>query len=100
MPMDREMLAYQLSTASRIPDQEYVKYGVGPEQIAALKSDLTGWAGEIRARAANPDIDQSMRVAQSGVAAPGQGESRVGAGEASRHGSPYDRGRGPESPQR
>jgi len=34
------------------------------------------------------------------VAALGQGQSVTGAGETARHGSPYERGRGPESPQR
>lgn len=42
--MDRGMFAEQLAMASRLPDAEYAKCGLGAEETAALKQDMTNWA--------------------------------------------------------
>ncbi|MGC4940593.1 nucleotidyl transferase AbiEii/AbiGii toxin family protein [Kribbella sp. DT2] len=75
-PMDRGMYAEQLDFASRIPDAQYAQQGLSPDQIATLKQDMGGWAQELRTRAANPDIDNGMRLMQTGSTR--QGPSRSG----------------------
>ncbi|MEU4287945.1 nucleotidyl transferase AbiEii/AbiGii toxin family protein [Kribbella sp. NPDC026596] len=93
-PMDRPMFAQLLDSAKHIPDEEYAKCGLNPEETAGLKSRMTAWANEIRTREANPDIDQSMRLLQTGHAMPGQGQSASSNGEAAQRRSPYEQGRG------
>jgi hypothetical protein len=74
-PMDRGMFAEQLDQASRIPDAQYAQQGLSPDQIATLKQDMSGWAQELRTRAANPDIDNAMRLMQTGSARQAPGRS-------------------------
>ena len=83
-----------LDSAKHIPDEEYAKCGLNPEETAGLKSRMTAWANEIRTREANPDIDQSMRLLQTGHAMPGQGQAVSSNGEAAQRRSPYEQGRG------
>lgn len=92
--MDREMFAEQLEGAARIPDAKYAEQGLGPEQTAALKQDMNGWAQEMRTRAANPELDNSMRLLQTGQARAGSGPAVASSGEADRRHSPYEQGRG------
>lgn len=93
-PMDRPMFAEQLASASRIPDAKYAEQGLGPEQTAALKQDMSGWAQDMRTRAAKPDLDNSMRLLQTGQARPGASPAVSSTGEAERRHSPYEQGRG------
>ena len=61
---------------------------------------MTNWAAEVRARQANPELDENLRLAQSGVAEIGQpGLAAAGAGAADRRHSPYERDRGQDGPQ-
>jgi len=99
-PMDRELFAEQLSAAARIPDAKYAEQGLGLEQTAALKQDMNGWAQEMRTRAANPDLDNSMRLLQTGQAQPGQTQAAASTGEAARRHSPYEQSRGTDDRQR
>ncbi|ADB34645.1 hypothetical protein Kfla_5639 [Kribbella flavida DSM 17836] len=59
----------------------------------SLKQDMAGWAQEMRTRAANPDLDNALRLLQTGRGKPGQGLAAGGAGEATRNQTPYERGR-------
>ena len=70
--IDRDLFAQLLDPASRIPDAKYAKCGLNGEETAALKSDMSTWAQELRTREANPDIDHSMRLLQSGHACLGR----------------------------
>jgi hypothetical protein len=97
-PMDRQMFAEQLSTAARIPDAKYAEQGLGPEQTAALKQDMSAWAQEMRTRAASPDLDNSMRLLQTGHTRPGVPQAAASTGEATRR--PYEQARGPEERER
>ncbi len=93
-PLDRQMFAHLLDTAQQIPDREYAKYGLGPEETAGLKSRMGAWANEIRTRAANPDLDNAMRLMQTGHSMPGQGRAVRSTGAADLRHSPYEHGRG------
>jgi hypothetical protein len=94
-PMDRPMLAEQLASAARIPDAKYAEQGLAPDQTAALKQDLSGWAQDIRTRAEKPDLDNSMRLLQTGQARPGASPAVASTGEADRRHSPYEQSRNP-----
>jgi hypothetical protein len=74
-PMDRGMFAEQLDFAARIPDAQYAQQGLSPDQTALLKQDMSGWAQELRTRAANPDIDNGMRLMQTGSSRQSPGRS-------------------------
>jgi hypothetical protein len=93
-PLDRPMFAQLLDTARQIPDKEYAKYGLSPEETAGLKARMSGWANEIRAREANPDLDNAMRLVQTGQTMPGANRTMSGTGEAAVRHSPYEQGRG------
>lgn len=86
--MDRPTFVELLDSARQIPDREYAKYGLGPEETAGLKDRMTGWADELRTRAENPDIDKSMGLVQGGQALPNQ-ERFGAAGGGSHRQSPY-----------
>jgi hypothetical protein len=86
-PMDRPMFAQLLDDAQRIPDAEYAKYGLGPEETAGLKERMGAWANQIRAREANPDIDKSVGLLNSGQAMPGQVQAAGSSGTAERRSS-------------
>jgi hypothetical protein len=92
--MDRGMYAEQLAAAAQIPDAKYAEYGMSPEQTAALKQDMTNWAQQLRTRAANPDLDNAMRLMQTGQAMPGANRAVSGTGAAAARHSPYEQGRG------
>lgn len=91
--IDRGMYAEQLAAAARIPDAKYAEYGLGPEQTAALKQDMSNWAQQLRTRQVNPDIDKSMGLLHTGHAMPGQGRAVSSTGEAAQRHSPYEQGR-------
>jgi hypothetical protein len=99
-PMDRQMFAEQLSAASRIPDAKYAEQGLSSEQTAALKQDLNSWSQEMRTRAAKPDLDNSMRLLQTGQAGPGRAQVAASSGEAARRHSPYEQSRGADDRSR
>jgi hypothetical protein len=86
-PMDRPMFAQLLDDAQRIPDAEYAKYGLDAEQTAGLKERMGAWANQIRTREANPDIDKSVGLLNSGQAMPGQGQAAGSSGPAERRSS-------------
>lgn len=92
--MDRPLLAEQFDLAARHPDKDFEAYGVPPAQAGGIRTTMTNWAQEIRARAANPELDQQLRLAQSGVAPAGPTRPAVGDGAASRTSTPYGRDRG------
>jgi hypothetical protein len=83
-PMDRPMFASLLDDAQRIPDAQYAQYGLDPEQTAGLKGRMGAWANQIRAREANPDIDKSVGLLNSGQAMPGEAQA-AGSSGASGH---------------
>ncbi|MET9271048.1 nucleotidyl transferase AbiEii/AbiGii toxin family protein [Kribbella sp. NPDC003557] len=85
-PMDRPMFASLLDDAQRIPDAEYAKYGLTPEQTAGLKDRMGAWANQIRTREANPDIDKSVGLLNSGQAMPGEAQAAGSSGAAGRTG--------------
>jgi hypothetical protein len=93
-PMDREMFAQQLAMAAHLPDTEYAKCGLGAGETAALKQGMTNWAQQLQTRAANPDMDNAMRLTQSGQAMPGTSRAGSGTGAAALRYSPYEHGRG------
>lgn len=93
-PVDRQMFAETLDTAAQIPDKEYAKYGLDAGETAGLKARMSGWAAEIRTREANPDIDKSMGLLQTGQSRPGQTQAAATSGEAARRHSPYEQSRG------
>jgi hypothetical protein len=93
-PLDRPMFAQLLDSARQIPDKEYAKYGLGPEETAGLKSRMSAWASEIRTREANPDIDKSLGLLQTNHAMPSHGQAAGSNGEAAVRHSPYEQGRG------
>jgi hypothetical protein len=88
------MYAEQLAAAARIPDAKYAEYGLSPEHTAALKQDMSNWAQQLQTRAANPDLDNAMRLTQSGHTIPGQGRAVSSTGAAAVRHSPYEHGRG------
>jgi hypothetical protein len=92
--IDRDLFAEQLDQAGRIPDAKYAEHGLSGEQTAALKQDMSNWAQQLRTRAANPDMDNAMRLMESGHARPGSGDAVRSNGEADRRLSPYEQGRG------
>ena len=55
---------------------------------------MSNWAQQLRTRAANPDMDNAMRLMESGHARPGSGQAARSNGEADRRFSPYEQGRG------
>jgi hypothetical protein len=83
-PMDRPMFASLLDDAQRIPDAEYAEYGLDPEQTAGLKERMGAWANQIRTREANPDIDKSVGLLNSGQAMPGEAQA-AGSGPTAAH---------------
>ena len=85
-PMDRQMFASLLDDAQRIPDAEYAKYGLDAEQTAGLRGRMGAWANQIRTREANPDIDKSVGLLNSGQAMPGQVQAAGTSGAAGRTG--------------
>ncbi|WP_432880893.1 nucleotidyl transferase AbiEii/AbiGii toxin family protein [Kribbella sp. CA-245084] len=85
--IDREGFAYQLDQAGRIPDAKYAEHGFSAEQTAALKHDLGNWAQQIRTRASNPDVDNAMRVTETGQARAGSGAASQTQGAAARRGA-------------
>ncbi|MEU8226849.1 nucleotidyl transferase AbiEii/AbiGii toxin family protein [Kribbella sp. NPDC048915] len=95
-PIDRPMFAELLDNAQRIPDAEYAKYGLDAEQTAGLKERMGAWANQIRTREANPDIDRSVGLLNSGQAMPGQVQAAGSSETAGRsgHGLSQDRSRG------
>lgn len=93
-PLDRPMFSQLLDSAQHIPDKEYAKYGLSPEETAGVKARMTGWANEIRSREANPDVDRGMRLMQTSRTTPGQGRTAGTTGEAAARHSPYEQGRG------
>jgi hypothetical protein len=74
-PIDRPMFASLLDDAQRIPDRQYAEYGLNAEQTAGLKERMGAWANQIRAREANPDIDKSVGLLNSGQAMPGEAQA-------------------------
>ncbi|TCN33584.1 nucleotidyltransferase AbiEii toxin of type IV toxin-antitoxin system [Kribbella orskensis] len=92
--MDRDMFAEQLSAATRIPDAKYAECGLGAQETAALKHDMAGWAQELRTRAENPDLDNALRLTQTGQTRPGHGQAAEVSAEAARRHSPYEQERG------
>ncbi|WP_432940987.1 nucleotidyl transferase AbiEii/AbiGii toxin family protein [Kribbella sp. CA-253562] len=92
-PMDRGMFAEQLDFAARIPDRDYAQQGLSPEQIATLKQDMSGWARELRTRAESPDLDNALRLMQTGSARQAPGRSGQ-TGEAARRSPSYEQDRG------
>jgi hypothetical protein len=97
--MDRPMLTEQLDLATRLPDKDFADYGCPPEQIEGIRTTMTNWAAEIRARDANPELDDNLRLAESGMAQAGQGRLVTGAGEAGRGHMSYYSGRHRDGPQ-
>jgi hypothetical protein len=93
-PLDRPMFANLLDGAQHIPDKEYAKYGLGPEETAGLKERMGAWANQIRTREANPDIDKSLGLSQTNHTMPSQGQAVGSNGEAAVRHSPYQQGRG------
>lgn len=92
--IDRGMFAEQLSAAARIPDAQYARQGLNAEQTAAVKQDMTGWAQELRTRAADSQLDNSMRLFHTGNTPSGHSQAAGTAGTASPRHSPYEKGRG------
>jgi hypothetical protein len=88
------MFANLLDGAQQIPDKEYAKYGLGPEETAGLKERMGAWANQIRTREANPDIDKSLGLSQTNHTMPSQGQAVGSNGEAAVRHSPYQQGRG------
>ncbi len=84
--IDREGFAYQLDQAREIPDAKYAEYGLNTEQTAALKQDMGNWAQQLRTRAANPDMDQAMRLTETGQSRAGSGPANLTQGAAGRTG--------------
>jgi len=84
--MDRQMFASLLDDAQRIPDAEYAKYWLDAEQTAGLRGRMGAWANQIRTREANPDIDKSVGLLNSGQAMPGQVQAAGTSGAAGRTG--------------
>ena len=94
-PIDRPMFASLLDDAQRIPDAEYAKYGLGPEETAGLKQRMSAWADQIRTREANPDLDKSVGLLNSGQAMPGEAQAADSTGHAAVRQSPsQERARG------
>ncbi|MFK4087122.1 nucleotidyl transferase AbiEii/AbiGii toxin family protein [Kribbella sp. NPDC020789] len=91
-PIDRPTFGQLLDSARHIPDREYAKYGLGPEETAGLKARMSGWADELRTRAANPDIDKSLGLVEGGKALPSQERTGAAGGGVHRR-SPYEQGR-------
>lgn len=97
---DRSFFADQLDAVNRLSNEDFATYGASPERIDAVRTTMTNWAAEVRARQANPELDENLRLAQSGVAEIGQpGLAAAGAGAADRRHSPYERDRGQDGPQ-
>lgn len=94
--MDRPLLAEQFDLAARRPNKDFEAYGVPPAQADSIRTTMTNWASEIRTRAANPDLDQTLRLTQSGLAPAGQNRPTLTNGAAPRTGGisyPRDQGR-------
>ena len=81
-PIDRPMFASLLDDAQRIPDAQYAEYGLSPEETAGLKERMGAWANQIRTREANPDIDKSVGLLNSGQAMPGEARAAGSSGTA------------------
>ncbi|GAA1612337.1 nucleotidyl transferase AbiEii/AbiGii toxin family protein [Kribbella karoonensis] len=97
--MDRPLLTEQLDLAARLPGNDFADYGCSPEQTEGIRTTMTNWAAEIRARAANPELDRNLRLAESGMAPVGQGRLVTGSGDADRGHTPYYPGRHRDGPQ-
>jgi hypothetical protein len=98
--LHRGHLSNQLDLAARRSDGDFAKHGVSPEQAGAIRTNMTNWAKEIRAREANPEMDQQLRLMESGVAQIGHGRVVSGAGAAQRGHADYYPGQergGPEA---
>lgn len=89
--LDRNWLASQLERAQRVHDNDFAKYGISPEQSATIRTNMTNWAAEIRARQGNPDLDRNLRLAHSGVASIRSGPVTSATGEATRRQTPSTR---------
>ncbi|MGW6201283.1 hypothetical protein ACWF0M_34410 [Kribbella sp. NPDC055110] len=85
-PLDRPMFASLLDDARRIPDAQYAEYGLDPVQTAGLKERMGAWANQIRTREANPDIDKSVGLMNSGQAMPAEVQAAGSAGASGRRG--------------
>src|SRR5689334_11047093 len=85
--MDRPMFAQLLDDAQQIPNTDYAKYNLNPKKTTNLKKQMNAWANQIRAREANPDIDKSVGLLNSGQAMPGQVQAAGSSGTAERRSS-------------
>lgn len=97
--MYRPMLTEQLDLAARLPDSDFAEYGASPEQAGAIRTNMTNWAKEIRAREANPEMDQNLRMMESGVAQVGQGKAPAAAATAQRDHTSYYPGQEQSGPR-
>jgi hypothetical protein len=94
-PMDRPTFAGLLDDAQRIPDAQYAKYGLDPEQTAGLKERMGAWADQIRTREADPEVDKSVGLLNSGRAMPNEAKSASSSGaKAARQNPNQERARG------
>jgi hypothetical protein len=64
-----------------------VEDAVGSKETAGLKDRMGAWANQIRAREANPDIDKSVGLLNSGQAMPGESQAAGASGAAGRRSS-------------
>jgi hypothetical protein len=92
--IDRGVFAEQLSAAAGIPDTQYARYGLSAEQAAAVKQHMTGWAQELRERAADSHLENSMRLLNTGRSRSGHSPAVGTTGAAAPGRSPYGKGHG------
>jgi Nucleotidyl transferase AbiEii toxin, Type IV TA system len=89
-PLDREIFAGQLRAAGRLPDAAYAAYGADPEQITRIRETMVAWSNKLVAEVRNPEIAESTRTAEAGVAPAGRASGgQVRTTEAAR-GNPAD----------